>query len=43
MFSRLRDKYDILEEQIQNFGTFISEKLKIDEYEQNSAPTSVVY
>lgn len=43
MFSRLRDKYDVLEEQINNMGILISEKFKIDDFESNNAINTVVF
>lgn len=42
MFSRLRDKYDVLEEQINTMGDLIGGKLQIEEFESNNNPKSVV-
>lgn len=42
MFSRLRDKYDVLEEQITNMSTLLATKLQIDGFESNSKLNSVV-
>jgi hypothetical protein len=42
MFSRLRDKLDILEEQINEMGDLMKEKLEIEEFESNNELKSVV-
>nr|CAG4647137.1 EOG090X07VJ [Megafenestra aurita]SVE92449.1 EOG090X07VJ [Megafenestra aurita] len=43
MFSRLRDKYDVLEEQITNMSTLLATKLQIDGFESNSKLNSDTY
>lgn len=42
MFSRMRDKFDILEEQINVIGDLIKGKLGIEEFESNNVLKSVV-
>lgn len=41
MFSRLRDKYEILEEQILDVGDALAKQLKIDEWAPNNKLQSV--
>nr|CAG4649419.1 EOG090X07VJ [Scapholeberis mucronata]SVE93677.1 EOG090X07VJ [Scapholeberis mucronata] len=38
MFSRLRDKYDVLEDQINSMESLLCSKLKIEEFEPNNNP-----
>ncbi|KZS07965.1 DNA polymerase alpha subunit B [Daphnia magna] len=41
MFSRLRDKFDVLEEQINDLGDLVKRKLGIDDFDPNSVLKSV--
>lgn len=43
MFSRLRDKYDVIEEQINSTGALLTEKLRIEAFASNNKPNSVVF
>lgn len=42
MFSRLRDKYDVLEELMNNMGALIAEKNQIQDFMSNNDLNSVV-
>ena len=41
MFSRLRDKYEILEDQINDIGQVLAQQLQIDEWAPNNSLQSV--
>lgn len=42
MFSRLKDKFDVLEEQVNDLGDLMKKKLGLDEFEPNNILKSVV-
>lgn len=42
MFSRLRDKYDVIEEQINNIGAIMAKNLQVEEFLPNHETNTVV-